>query len=113
TRDKVFKYIKLITGMDCPFSESNSDEMRFIFKDIEDFRDAIVHPNIFSFSGTAYKPKMNGHLRLCHEFALEAVDKTIKLIRIIDKMVAKDRKSRLFWMFDRTADGVFPEEAFL
>lgn len=113
TRDKIFKYIPLVTGKThCPISENNCDEMRFILDEIEPLRDAIVHPSVAVYDGNQFsRDKLEVHLGLSKDTALKAVDNVIKLMRKIDKVIATDPR-RLFWLRDRNQDGFFPDIVF-
>jgi hypothetical protein len=86
--------------------------MKYIFDELADFRDSVVHPNIVSFRGTDFDThKMESHLRGSTQVPLQAADCVIALIRKINKIINKG-KNRLFWLHDRDKNVVFPDVVF-
>lgn len=111
TRDKIFRYVKIITGQDCPLQENNCPEMKFVTEVIEPFRDSIVHPAIFSYQGHSYDHKMHRHFRTDLKTAFRAVDNVIALVRRMN-LIVKGPEAQLKWLKSRDEKNGFPNEAF-
>jgi hypothetical protein len=112
-RDKVVKYPRVVLGAShAPIQENNCPELEYLATKIKPLRDAIVHPtpgpDLESFEPGNEKE----FFALNFSEVERIVDCAVVLVRRIERTIKGD-EHRLFWLYDRSPNGVFPETVFI
>jgi hypothetical protein len=111
-RDKILQYQRIILGVPhAPLQETNSPEMKTIVETAKLIRDAIAHPS------PALDPKTMAPEKECAVLGLDflqtevVVDAAVALVRRLEETLHGSLK-RLFWLYECSVEGVFPDAAF-
>jgi hypothetical protein len=109
-RDKLLQYPRLILGVEhSPFQESNSPEIAYLAGRAKTLRDSVVHASPRPDPHT-FEPEKESNLFNPDFHELERiVDSAIALVRKIEISIHGDDR-RLFWLYERGADGFFPRD---
>jgi hypothetical protein len=111
-RQKIIKYQQII--LDIPqarIQETNSPEMTIIVSTAKTIRDAIAHPSPALDIKTMDTAKERSVLGVDLPQTETVVDAAVTLVRRLEETIHGSQK-RLFWLYDRNEEGVFPDESF-
>ncbi len=111
-RDKALQFPRIILGLKHPpLQESNCRELKYILEKAKQMRDAITHVSPrreFEFVESTQTSLFYG---IAFEDVQTIVDYSIELVKKFEKRVYPN-ENRLFWLFNRSSSGYFPEEVF-
>lgn len=111
-RDKILQYQRIILGVPhAPLQETNSPEMKTIVETAKLIRDAIAHPSPALDPKTMEPEKERTVLGLDVPQTETVVDGAVALVRRLEETIHGSLK-QVLWLYDRTAEGVFPDAAF-
>jgi len=115
-RAKLLQYPKLILGVQHPpLTETNCDALRLLLE-AREVRDALVHQSP-KLTATGPRPvdvrvpKVAALMHLRMPDATAVVDTAIALVRRLNDVLGKNGL-RLDWLYDRSAEALFPKETF-
>jgi hypothetical protein len=111
-RDKLIQYPRIILDREHPpLQENNCEPLAFMLEQIKTLRDAIVHASPVTLKPSeAMSSKELAIFDMAPELIDMIVDKTIELVRTIERTIRGDDKF-LDWLKERE-NGRFPETAF-
>ncbi len=111
-RDKLLQYQRIIlVAPHPPLQESNSTAMKSILESAKLIRDSIAHPSPAMDQKTMDTEKERAIIGLDFPQTESVVDAAVTLVRQLEETIHGSQK-RLFWLYDRNAEGVFPDAAF-
>lgn len=111
-KEKLLQYQRIILNKEhAPLQESNCPEMATLLNLAKTYRDAFAHPspglNWASFSPQREAAVLGTGLDL----ATTAVDASIRLVKKLEVTLTGNTE-RLFWLYERDSNGLFPDEVF-
>jgi hypothetical protein len=112
-RDKILQYPKIAARLpQPPITEQNSAELRFILNLEQVLRHALIHPTPRPLlAGGALREA--AYQRISAGDVATLCDATVALIRRIAAAVGPSFGDVSLWLFDRGADGRYPDSTFL
>jgi hypothetical protein len=111
-RDKALQYPRIILALaHPPIDQDTCPELAFICGRAKVIRDSTMHPAPRKRSQILGPDKEQEVFIVDFGEVERAVDSAVGLVRKIERVI-RGNDHRLFWLFDRGPDGLFPAEAF-